>query len=342
MAEISTMPMIRHLRSDPSQQVLRFRKGKLVRSGRGLAFWFTPLSASVAEVPIDDRELPFIFRGRSRDFQEVVVQGVVSYRVINPEKLADRIDFMIDLQTGNHRHKPLEKLGGLLTDLSQQLATSYLVHTELSEILKDGVETICVRIDQGLRSDTGLEALGIALVSVRISAVQPEAEVERALQVRVRELIQQEADEATFQRRAAAVEKERAIQENELQNQIELARREEQLIAQRGENDRQRVGNENDAARIAAEGAAQRASIEAKAQAEGIRAVEESRVLAERERMAIYRDFPADRLLGLAAQQLAGKLERIEHLNLSPDILGSMLTSLVGAGTKHLETPEAS
>ena len=57
-----------------------------------------------------------------------------------------------------------------------------------------------------------------------------------------REAIQQAADEATFQRRAQAVEKERAIQENELQNKIELARREEQLIAQKGQHLRTRTG----------------------------------------------------------------------------------------------------
>ena len=338
MAQITTLPMIHHLRSDPSQQILHFRKGKLIRSGRGLAFWFRPLSSSVAEVPVDDRELPFFFRGRSGDFQEVVVQGVVSFRITHAEKIAERIDFTIDLQSGNYRHKPLEKLSGLVTDLSQQLATSYLVHTDLATILKDGVESICSRIEDGLHQDAGLETLGLEIVSARVSAVQPESEVERALQVRVREKIQQEADEATFQRRALAVEKERAIQENELQNQIELAKREEQLIAQRGENDRQSVTNQNDAQRIDAEGAAARASIESKAKAEGIRLVEESRVNAERERMLIYRDFPADRLIGLAAQQLAGKLQKIEHLNLSPDLLGSMLTNLVGAGTQRLES----
>ena len=37
------------------------------------------------------------------------------------------------------------------------------------------------------------------------------------------------ADEAIFQRRALAVEKERAIQENELQNRIELARRQSEF-----------------------------------------------------------------------------------------------------------------
>lgn len=72
--------------------------------------------------------------------------------------------------------------------------------------------------------------MGLDIVAVRVGAVKPIADVEKALQIPVREAIQQEADVATFRRRAEAVEKERAIQENELQNQIELARREANLI----------------------------------------------------------------------------------------------------------------
>lgn len=339
MAEVKRYPMLRHLRSEPSRQILQYRRGRLAKNGRGLAFWFHPLSTSVAEVPMDDRELPFIFHGRSRDFQDVVVQGVVSYRVSDAMKIADRVDFTIDLSTGRHLNEPLEKIASLLTELSQQFAMAYLVRASLREALEGGIEAVRDAVEAGLRGDSGLSGMGLEIVSVRVGSVKPEAEVERALQARVRESIQQESDEAVFQRRAMAVEKERAIQENELQNQIELAKREQTLIAQRGENERRRASDEGDAKRIAAASAAERSEIESAAKAASIRAVEWARVEAERERMAIYRDFPADRLLGLAAQELAGKLQKIEHLNLTPELIGPMLTSLIGAGTKRLEGP---
>jgi regulator of protease activity HflC (stomatin/prohibitin superfamily) len=309
----------------------------MVASSRGLSFWFHPLSTSIAEVPADDRELTFLFHGRSRDFQDATVQGVITYRVVDPEKIADRVDFTIDLRNGMYLHQPLEKIGGMLTELAQQLAWSYLAHTELPAILADGTEALHERIESGLRSDAGLAEMGLAIVSLRIGAVKPEAEVERALQVPVRESIQQDADEATFQRRAVAVEKERAIQENELQSQIELARREQNLIEQRGENERHRVTDEAEAARIASEAHAARTGIEAHAKAGSIKLVEQARVEAERDRMDIYKQFPPDRLLGLAAQTLAGKLQKIEHLNLTPDMLGTLLTKLVHNGAVALE-----
>jgi hypothetical protein len=69
------------------------------------------------------------------------------------------------------------------------------------------------------------------VIGTRVVALRPEPDVEKALQTPARELLQQETDRATHERRALAVERERAIAENELQNQIELARREEQLVA---------------------------------------------------------------------------------------------------------------
>jgi hypothetical protein len=37
------------------------------------------MSSSVAEIPVDDREVSLIVHGRSSDYQDVAVQGVVTY-----------------------------------------------------------------------------------------------------------------------------------------------------------------------------------------------------------------------------------------------------------------------
>jgi len=178
--------------------------------------------------------------------------------------------------------------------------------------------------------------MGLEIVAVRVGGIRPIADVEKALQVPIREAIQQEADVATFRRRAEAVEKERAIQENELQNQIELARREAHLIQQKGENAKKLVIDQSESARIAATAEAERSEIQTRAQADSIQAIEKVRVGAERERMAIYSDFPTEQLLGLAAQRLASKLRRIEHLNVTPDLLGTLLTRFLDAHTPQL------
>jgi len=337
MAEIRNYGFFRHFRSSPSLFVLRYRRGRLVGSGAGLTFWFLPLSASVAEVPLDDRELPFAFHGRSSDFQDVTTQGVITYRVVEPLQLSRRVDFSVDIDTGCYEAQPLEKLSGLLTQLAQQHALAYLTETPIRRILTEGYSHIRARVTEGLEGDEGVTGMGLEISTVRVAAVSPTSELERALEMPTREKIQQEADQATFERRALAVEKERAIQENELQNRIELARREEELIGQTGQNDRRRTEEAMLAKRLEVTAAAERKRISAEAEAGSIRLVELARVEAERERIDIYRELPSSVMMGLAARELAGKLEKIEHLNLTPELLGPMLTELMRAGTRRLE-----
>jgi regulator of protease activity HflC (stomatin/prohibitin superfamily) len=332
MANIKQLGPINHLRADSSRYVIRYRSGKPVASGRGLTFWFQPLNTGLVEIPVDDRELQFLFHARSRDYQDVTVQGVINLRIDDPERLSDRIDFSIDTGNGAYVETPIAQLASLVTELAQQFTWDYLIRNSLAEILESGFDAIRTRIFEGLRQDAGMDELGLGISSVRVIAVRPEQEVEKALQTPARELIRQEADRATFERRAQAVEKERAIEENELQNKIELARREEQLIKQRGDNERTRVTDESGAKRIAAEAAAQRTGVMAKAEARRIDVTENAKAKAEASRMDIYRDYPTEVLMALAAQNFSTHVPAIEHLNVSPDMVGDFLNRFVNKG----------
>ena len=337
MAEIRSFYFLRHLRAEPTTHVMLFRGGALKARGRGLAMWFQPLGASIAQVPLDDRELAFLFHGRSSDFQDVAVNGVVTFRAHDPELLASRVDFSIDTRTGQYNKEPLDKLALVVKELAQQLASSFLNKSPLRAVLDQGIEVIREAIQAGLQADAGLDSLGIEIVSTRVTSVKPTSDMEKALQMPTREHIQQMADEATFGRRALAVDKERAIQENEIANQIALAKREEELIAQRGQNERKRAMETAESTRIEAEAAALNVKVSAQAQAESIKLLEQAKVHAESERMDIYRDLPPAALLGLAARDLAGKLHSIEHLSLTPDVLGSLLQRVLGAQASKLE-----
>ncbi len=343
MAEITNVLFLRHLRSEPSGHVIRYRGGKVTTSERGVAFWFMPMTSSISEVPCDDREVTFMFHGRSSDFQDVTAQGTIAWRVVDPEVLANRIDFSIDLDEGFWIKSPLEQISGLMTSLAQQLATGYISKTPVRELLVDGASVLREQLETGLQADERVTGLGLTIVGVGVHAVSPTAEVEKALQTPTREMIQQSADEATFQRRAFAVEKERAIQENEMQNRIELAKREETLIAQQGQNTRREAEEEAEAGIVRAKATAERKRLASEVQADGIRLVKGAENEAESARMTIYRELPSRAMWGLAGIELAGKLPPIEHLNIAPDMLGPVMTNLVRAGTRHLDatTPEA-
>jgi regulator of protease activity HflC (stomatin/prohibitin superfamily) len=348
MAQILRVPLLRHLRAEPSAHVLHYQKGRLRRSGRGLSFWYRPLVSGLAEVPLDDREQAFLFTGRSHDFQDVSVQGAITYRVARPEELAKRLDFSIDVDRGVYLKKPFEQLAGIVAQLAQQIALDYIAHQPLRTVLQDGVQALRDQIDRFLRDSGELPGMGIELVSVRVAKVAPSSELEKALQAPTREMIQQAADEAVFQRRAQAVDKERAIAENELQNKIELARRADALIRQEGANDSRRQEELAAAARIEATAAAETARVKADgdaavirstaaARAEAIEQVRSARNRAEAVHLEAYGKLPTSIVFGLALRELAGKLQKVDHLNLSPDSFGPMLQDLLAAGTRRLE-----
>lgn len=327
MATIKRFPFLRHLRAESSSAILQTRNGRSVRSGRGIAFYFLPDTCSVSEVPMDDQDLVFLFTGRSRDFQQVTAQGTVTYRVVDPEVLAQRIDCAISLRSGNHLKQPLEQIEMLIQQLAQQIAHHLLSRQNLEDLLGNGVELLRQELANGLTHESsGLAELGLEIGTIRVAAIQASAEVERALQTPKLEAIQQQADEASFERRALAVEKERAIQENELNNRVELAKRQTELIEQQSLNNRKQ-----------AEESAAVMQIKAEAGANRIRETEAANTEAEKARVGIYKALPVEVLTGLALKEFAGKLQRIDHVHLTPDLLGSLLADLTQSAGKALE-----
>jgi regulator of protease activity HflC (stomatin/prohibitin superfamily) len=341
MADITRRLGWRHLRGAPTAHIRHHRSGGLAHDGTGLSFWFRALNAALSEIPVDDRELAMTFHARTSDFQDVTVQATVTYRINDPSLAAARLDFSISPDTGVWRGTPLEQLGTLLTETAQQHALAVLARTPLSAALADGVAAVRERIAGGLAAEPRLPATGIEVVAVRVVALRPEPEVERALRTPAREQIQQEADRATYERRAVAVERERTIAENELASQIELARREEQLVEQRGTNARREAEEHAaaDAVRAQAEAArtvkladaeAARTVRLARAEAEAAREVGAARAEAQAAWLRVHGDVDVATLHALTGTRLAENLPRIDSLTVSPDVLTGLLSKLAG------------
>ncbi|MEY9834993.1 SPFH domain-containing protein [Streptomyces sp. 846.5] len=328
MADINKRFGLRHLRAAPTSHIRHLRRGQIAHEGAGIAFWFRPLVAALSEVPVDDRELAMLFHGRTADFQDVTVQATVTFRITDPAAAATRLDFGIDPDTGVWRAAPLEQIGSLLTETAQQHALHLLARTALAEALVDGVASVRARMAEGLAAEPRLAETGLEVIAVRVVALRPEPEVERALRTPAREQIQQEADRATFERRAVAVENERAISENELESRIELARREEQLVAQQGANARRLAEEESAAAAVRTESEAARRTTLATAEAEAVRTIGAATAAAEADRLGAHQQVDPAVLHALALIELAGNLPKVNQLTLTPDLLTDLLGRL--------------
>jgi hypothetical protein len=203
-----------------------------------------------------------------------------------------------------------------------------LASSTLEDALAAGPDPVQQAITGRLDGDERLAELGVTVVGVRVLAVRAAPELERSLQTPTREAAQARADRATYQRRADAVERERAIAENELQSSIELARREEQLVDQRGANARRQAELDAAAALVAADAEAARDRTLSAARADGVRGLGLAEAAAETARIEVLRDLPPGVLGALALRELAGRLPEIGQLTVTPDLLTSLATTM--------------
>ena len=331
MATITSLPFVRHLRASATSHVQHLSAGRVRHSAPGASFWFRPLTAAISEVPIDDREQEVLVRVRTADLQEVTAPGTVTFRFAQPDVAATRIDFSVDLASGAWLERPLERVGASIHGATSAAVTSALPGLNLVQALTVDPAGLGATVAQHLSTDDRLLSIGIAVVGVRFNVLRPESDVERALQTPAREVIQQEADKATYERRALAVEREAAIGENELANQIELAKRQEHLIAQKGANARKTAEDAAASDAIAAEAEATRTTAIAAARAEAERAIGQATADTERAKLAAYDGASRDLLLALALRELAGNLPAIEQIVVTPDMVTGLLSHLTAA-----------
>lgn len=341
MAEITRLLGAHHLRSGPTTWVRHVAAGRERRAGVGLSFWFRLRTAALSEVPVDDRELALVCHARTRDHAELSIPLGITYRIDDPGLAAQRLDFGIDVRTGAWHATPLETLATVLGELAQQPVLGLVAAASLADALAAGPDPVERVVTERLVGSARLAELGVTVAGVRALGLRAAPELERALRTPTREQAQAEADRATYARRAQAVEQERTIAENELQSSIELARREEQLVARRGANAARQAELDAAAALVTARAAVERddlaaaaelarARAGAAAEAERVRAVGLAEADAERARLAASGSVPPEVLGALALRDAAGRLPAIGQLTVAPDVVSALVARLAG------------
>lgn len=331
MTAIRRFGPFRQARVEASALLAVFRNGRLVRSGRGLAAWFATHGAtSLVEVPVDDRDNVISVSATSRDFQAVSFQGLATWRAADPLQLAERVDFSVDPRTGAWRADPIAQVEALIDGLFQSAVERFVAARDIAAVLEEGIGALTASVAADLAATPRLKDIGLALAGFRLANLTPSPELVRALRQPTVEKLQQGADEATFARRAAAVEKEAAIAENETRARIRLEEQRAALIARERDNAMACARTEADTARIAAESGSETRGIAAAAEAEATRITDEAKLMGERARAEIAAGMPDVVVIAEALKQGLGAA-RIGTLNLGPDVMAQLATQFGAA-----------
>lgn len=219
---------IRFYKGLPHQYIIKYRKGRKVTAGRGLSFYYHKSFTSVVVVPMESREQPFIFRELSSDFQEISIQGQVTYQIREPEKTADLLNLTVDER--GYISDDLTKLPERLVNIIQDKVRNEINVLNLDDAISSG-RHLSELLLEGMQKDEETLGMGLQVLGLRITSLQPNPETARALEAGIREKILQDADEAIYRRRNSAVEQERIIQENELNTRIAVEEKEREIQA---------------------------------------------------------------------------------------------------------------
>jgi regulator of protease activity HflC (stomatin/prohibitin superfamily) len=331
----------RHIKVDPTDFILQYKRGKVVREGAGLSFiWFAP-TTSLAMVPIGSADVPVIFEEVTADFQMVTVQGRLTYRVADPKQLAQLMNFTLNTADLSYVSDDPQKLPQRLIDHAQVLTRASLNSLSLRDALGQSDALVTSVRDRMAAADV-VSSLGVEVLGISILAVKPSPETARALEAEAREKILREADGAIYARRNAAVEQERAIKENELNTDIavELKKRqikETQMEAEKSVRQKEREIREAEmTAKIALEEknkelvALSTENARAEADAKAYALTVAMRAISEADSKTVQAlasmGMDSGRLVALAFKELAEGAGKIGQLNISPDLLRELLS----------------
>jgi regulator of protease activity HflC (stomatin/prohibitin superfamily) len=330
----------RFIKTQPTHYILQYRGGKAVHEGAGQSFVYFAPTSSLVLIPLEGKDAPFIFNEVTADFQEVAIQGYITYRISDPKKLSKLANFTLDGSGRKYVSDDPIKFPERLIYQVQVWIRSSIKSLPLKEALL-ATDSLVQRIRQNLQNSDLIQSMGVEILDLAILGIKPTPETARALEADVREKLLQQADEAVYVRRNAAVEQERSIKENELSTEIAVENkkrlvREAQMDAERAVQEKRREMRElEETTKITLEKkrqefvalAAENTRKEADARAYGLAAL--LKPLAGLDPSIVQSlasvGMEPHQLVAQAFRQLAENAEKIGQLNISPDLLRELL-----------------
>jgi regulator of protease activity HflC (stomatin/prohibitin superfamily) len=331
---------IQFIKVGPTEFVMQFKHGKIIREGVGLSFFYYSPTSSLILVPVGSIDVPFIFQEITADFQEVTVQGQMSYRVTDPKKISKMMNYTLDSRGKAYESDDPKKLAQRLINHAQVLTSSSFKSMPLKEALGRSDNLVSL-LREGLQKSEVITSLGIEVLGLSILAIKPNPDTARALEADARERILRESDEAIYSRRNAALEHERSIKENELNTEIAVENKKRQILeakmeAEKAVQQKKRELQEAEmATKIAIEEknkalvslASANAREEADTKAYSLSVIMKafSQVDPKIIQSLSSVGMEPNRLIALAFKELAEGADKIGQLNISPDLLQELL-----------------
>lgn len=332
---------INYIKFDSMNYVIHYKNGKIKKEGKGLSFFYFSPNSSIVSIPVQSNDFQFVFNETTKDYQEVTLQGQVTYKIDNPKQLAETLDFNVNKKK-QYLKNDYEKIQQRIINEAQTASSSILQGLTLKEALRK-LQDIENGIFSNVQQSKTVQMLGLEILSVNVLGVTPNPEMARALEAQTRESLQKEADQAIYERRNFAVEQERIIKESELSTEIAIEEKHKQIVEKKMETDVVKQQNEQKLKEM--EMTSNISLEEQKKELIDIQVTNEKKEADVKEYvlnanlkpykeldwktlMAISNDgnSPSNNI-ALAFRELAENADKIGNLNITPELLDSIVKS---------------
>ena len=77
---------VNYIKFDSMNYVIHYKNGKIKKEGRGLSFFYFSPNSSIVSIPVQSNNFQFVFNETTKDYQEVTLQGQITYKIQNPKE----------------------------------------------------------------------------------------------------------------------------------------------------------------------------------------------------------------------------------------------------------------
>jgi len=331
---------LRYVKFEPNSYAILYKNGKIVKQGSGLNFWYFADSSSVSKIPTDVADESFMFDDNTIDYQNITIQGSISYRISEPLKASEYINFTLAPNRRAYVSSPMDMLLKKINNAVIVSSNKVIGKMELKQAISSR-EYIKDMILLDLRQNEELTQMGIEIINLSLLAIRPNAETARALEAQVREQILKDSDDAIYNRRNSSIEQERLVKENEYNTQIAVEEKkreieERKLMAKQGLQKQENQLKEEqinadikleekrkDLMELSSENTRITADAKAYELSAAMKALEDTKQETIQALASVGMD--SNKLIAIAFQELAKKAGSIGQLNVSPDLLRELM-----------------
>ncbi|CAH9067367.1 hypothetical protein A9267_12610 [Shewanella sp. UCD-FRSSP16_17] len=328
----------KYIKADPSTHLMLFKEGKIKLEGVGVNFFYYAPSSSLVAIPSNSKELPFVFRLQTSDFQELTVQGQVTYRIEQPHEAAKMLNFTIDTK-GKYTSEDPKKMDERVQRAVQVLLRNHIESKSLRDSLVCARE-LTIDLKKDLDGAEAIASLGIEITDVALTSIKPTPETGKALEAEIRESLLKEADNAIYARRLSSIEQEKSVKESELETEKAIQKKEQDLEESRLEAQRLRkiqqfkINQEDITAQIEDEkqleelvsinSANEKARGDAQAYKIQVQMQAYQNIDTDKLRVMSMSGMAPEQLIAQAIENLTQGDNQIGNLNISPDLLTTL------------------